>query len=75
MAERPTLALLRTDRSIIVTQDGGQFHVCVDPAPDGPDLSGAFPTYRKARGFAGGLRLIHRWPIIDRTCGGENLKA
>ena len=75
MAERPTLTLLRTDRSIIVTQDGGQFHVCVDPAPDGPDFSDAFPTYRKARGYASGLRLIHRWPIIDRTCGGESLKA
>ncbi|ALR22064.1 hypothetical protein [Sphingobium baderi] len=69
MAERPKLSLLRSDRRIVITQDADQFRVCVDPAPDGPDLTTTFPTYRSARGHAGGLRLVNRWPIIDQTCG------
>lgn len=69
MANRPKLALLRCDRSIIITQEGEGFAVRVDPAPEGPDLTGSFPTYRTARGHAGGLRMIHRWPIVDQTCG------
>ncbi|MBB6190563.1 hypothetical protein FHS51_000776 [Sphingobium wenxiniae] len=73
MAERPKLSLLRTDRRILITQEGGQFRVCVDPAPDGPDLTAIFPTYRAARGNAGGLRLVHRWSIIDQTCPGEGM--
>ena len=61
--------MLRTDRRIVITKEAGEFRVCVDPTPEGPDLSGCFLTHRHARGHAGGLRLAHRWPIIDRTCG------
>ena len=61
--------LLRADRRIVISREAGRFCVRIDPAPDGPDLSGAFATYRIARGHAGGLRMVHRWPIIDQTCG------
>lgn len=69
MADRPKLSLLRSDRRIVIAQAGESFRVCVDPAPDGPDMGDTFPTYRRARGYAGGLRLIHRWPIADETWG------
>lgn len=73
MPERQTLTLLRSDRRIVIKESGGSFHVAVEPAPDGPDLTATFPTYRQARGHAGGLRLVNRWPIIDQTCAGEGL--
>ncbi|WP_150291663.1 hypothetical protein [Sphingobium estronivorans] len=73
MANRPMATLMRTDRRIVIAQEGGLFHVRVEPAPDGPDMTGTFHTYRNARGHAGGLRLVHRWPVEDRTCSGEGL--
>ena len=66
MADRPKLSLLRSDRRIIIKQVDGQFRVCVEPALD-REATKTFPTYREARGHAGGLRLVNRWPIEDQA--------
>lgn len=50
---------------ILIERDGEGFVVRVDPAPAGPDLSGRYGKHRDAFGFASGLRLAHRWPIVD----------
>lgn len=54
--------------SIVITHDSEGFHVSVEPRPEGADLTSTYPTHRGARGYAGGLRMVNRWPICDRTC-------
>ena len=59
------------DRHVLIT--GGLnnlFCVTVQPPLDGHDPQ-IFDSHKRARGFAGGLRLSHRWPIVDETGGGQ----
>lgn len=49
---------------------GSGFDVSVEPAPaDGIERNREFATIKEARGYASGLRLIHRWPILDQAEG------
>lgn len=45
------------------------FDVTVRPVPTGDTLDREFPTYRAARGYAGGLRLVKGWPVVDHLEG------
>lgn len=55
------------DRCVVIGQGVGNLYlVSVEPAhPDHPPQ--IFDCHRKARGFAGGLRMCHRWQIVDQT--------
>ncbi len=52
---------------IFVRAGGGGYLVAVEPAPDGFVLPDPFVDQKSARGFAGGLRLVHRWRLVDET--------
>lgn len=59
------------DRHVVITGGLNNLYcVTVQPPLDGhgPQI---FDSHKKARGFAGGLRLSHRWPIVDETGGGQ----
>ena len=55
------------DPAIFVRAGGDGFVVTVEPAPDGFTPTGPFADHKSARGFAGGLRLVHRWRLVDET--------
>ncbi len=55
------------DPTIFVRADGDGFVVTVEPAPDGFTPPGPFVDHKRARGYAGGLRMIHCWKLIDET--------
>lgn len=57
-------------RSVVVERDGDAFIVRVEPSCLGGLLDRSFAEYKRARGYAGGLRLMHRWPIEDCAAGG-----
>lgn len=63
------ITFLDAERAVQVTRsDGGLFMVTIDPVhPDYPPQT--FESYKAARGFAGGVRLCTRWPIIDEAEG------
>lgn len=46
---------------------GCGFDVVVDPPAPDEILDREFATHREARGYASGLRLTRRWPIVDQT--------
>jgi len=59
------------DRHVVIGRgDGGQFLVTVFPptATHGPKL---FDNLKSARGYAGGLRMVHRWAVHE-DLGGRN---
>lgn len=63
-----SLGLCRVDDpAVIIREGGGGFLVTVEPAPDGFEQPPPFADHKRARGYAGGLRLVHRWKIIDKT--------
>lgn len=44
----------------------GRFDVeVIRPPLDGPNHDQTFATYRAARGYSRGLRLVTGWPLID----------
>ena len=55
------------ERRIILTALPNGYRVQVIPPVEGEDLDADFPLYRKARGWAGGLRLSRGWRLIDQT--------
>lgn len=57
-------------RRVIVEKNGDKFTVRVDPPALALALDSSHPEYKRARGYAGGLRLAHRWPIVDRAAEG-----
>ncbi len=59
------------DHQVILGQGiGNMFLVSVEPPhPDHPPQ--IFDCHRKARGYAGGLRMCHRWQIVDQTGDGK----
>lgn len=52
---------------VIVEKIGEHYRVSVEPPALAAALDMEFTEYKRARGFAGGLRLAYRWPIEDRT--------
>lgn len=58
------------DRSIHITRGNQGFLVTVEPRCTGHEPQ-IFETHRKARGYASGLRLCHRWQIVDETGGAQ----
>lgn len=54
-------------RLIILSATETGFRVEVQPPVEGEDLDADFAVYRKARGWAGGLRLTRGWRLIDQT--------
>lgn len=64
-----------TDRIIIIEQQDGRFAVRVDPPFEGDDFARTDAEYKAVRGWAGGLRLTHRWPIEDRTLSDGEARA
>lgn len=54
-------------RQIILTATETGFRVRVQPPVEGEDLDADVPTYGKARGWAGGLRLTRGWKIRDEV--------
>lgn len=55
------------ERIIVITPAPTGFRVEVQPPVEGEDLDADFAVYRKARGWAGGLRLTRGWRLIDQT--------
>lgn len=54
-------------RLIILTATETGFRVQVQPPVEGEDLDADLPDYRRARGWAGGLRFTRGWRITDLT--------
>ncbi|MBD3761470.1 hypothetical protein [Rhizorhabdus sp.] len=48
--------------------DQGGFAVTVEPS-QGEAVEHQAQCHKAAYGFASGLRMTHRWPIIDQTKG------
>jgi hypothetical protein len=46
---------------------GAGYDVKVVPPLPGEPLDAEFAEYRKARGWAGGLRMTRGWRIVDQT--------
>lgn len=56
-------------RHIALRAAGDGFTVALEPALPGDPAPSIFRTYREARGWAGGLRLVHRVSIVDEATG------
>jgi hypothetical protein len=52
--------------SIVIRSVGGLFQVTIEPEHPAHQPE-TFSDHRHARGFAGGLRLVNRWQIVDET--------
>ena len=59
--------MIEGERRIIISTVPTGFRVEVQPPVEGEELDADFPVYRKARGWAGGLRLTRGWRIHDQT--------
>ncbi|KXU29942.1 hypothetical protein A0J57_18140 [Sphingobium sp. 22B] len=55
------------ERLIVIMSAPPGFRVQVQPPVEGEDLDADLPDYRRARGWAGGLRMSRGWRVIDRT--------
>ena len=68
-SKKPWLSMLSPiNHEVHITSDNGAFLVAIlPPNPDFPPQ--LFTDYRRARGFAGGIRMVRRWPIRDETGG------
>jgi hypothetical protein len=51
--------------TIIIRAIGSGYAVSIEPPIDGEDLDGTFDAHKNARGWASGLRMTRRWPIVD----------
>lgn len=49
----------------------GLYTVSIVPTPDWVNVDATYATKREAWGFASGLRMVNRWPIVD-LCGGTD---
>jgi hypothetical protein len=54
-------------RQIILSAIPEGFRVQVQPPVEGEDLNADFPDYRRARGWAGGLRFTRGFRLVDQT--------
>lgn len=59
------------DHAVVVTRGiGNLFMVTVEPTvAEHPPM--IFDSHKQARGYASGLRLCHRWQVIDQTGDGK----
>lgn len=59
------------DRTIHLTSDKGSFLVAIVPPHEGhpPKL---FEDHRTARGWAGGVRLVTGWKLIDQVAEADH---
>jgi hypothetical protein len=55
------------ERRIIITALGEGFRVEIQPPVEGEHLDANLPDYRRARGWAGGLRFTRGWRIHDQA--------
>ncbi len=64
------------ERIIEITYEpfGAGFDVKVIPPVEGEELDAEFPTHKRARGWASGLRMTRGWRIVDRTGVGVDMK-
>lgn len=55
------------ERNIVIrpVPFGSGFDVTVQPPVEGEAHDREFPTHRQAFGYAGGLRLVRRWTVVD----------
>ena len=61
---------MTADAPVIVLERGDVgFRVHVSDPPEGFGFDETFPTYRQARGHAGGMRMVKGWRLDDRTEG------
>jgi hypothetical protein len=58
-----------TEPKIIVTRDGAEFVVAIEPPVGGIDHSARYPAHRDAFGYAVGLRMTQGWPVVDLGSG------
>ena len=61
MTAEPTIIIRRADQ--------GGFTVAVEPF-QGEAVQCQAQCHKAAYGFACGVRMTHRWPIVDETNGG-----
>lgn len=52
------------DHRILLRRDGAAYTVTIDP-PTADHPLRRFADYRDARGYAGGLRMVKGWILID----------
>ncbi|QQN73625.1 hypothetical protein [Croceicoccus sp. YJ47] len=66
-AKKPVLSAFTDPRHRVVIRDiGGMFQVTVEPEHPAHTPE-TYATYKQARGYAGGLRMVNRWPLQDET--------
>lgn len=70
-ASETSTALTQTptviDHVIVIGRGIGSLHM-VSVSPEHPDHEPKiFDSHKQARGYASGLRLCHRWQIVDET--------
>lgn len=61
--------------AIHLVRDGGGFAVSVQPPQPGHESPLTFTNYKAARGWAGGLRLVNCWPLVDHSEGGRDERS
>lgn len=59
--------MIEGERRIVISTLPDGFRVEVQPPVKGEDLNADLPDYRRARGWAGGLRFTRGWRIHDLT--------
>jgi len=60
-----------SEHTISIARDGEMYLVAlVPPCVTVPPR--LFETYKSARGYSSGLRLVNRWPVQDET-GGDHV--
>jgi hypothetical protein len=58
--------LARPDRLIQLRREDGLYVVEIVPPPtEGAGFDQAHATYKAARGYAGGLRMVTGWNLVD----------
>jgi hypothetical protein len=58
-----------TEPKIIISRDGAEFVVAIEPPVEGVDHGARYPSHRDAFGYAVGLRMTHGWPVADLGSG------
>jgi hypothetical protein len=55
------------EHTIIIRHEpfGTGFDVTIEPPLEGESFDRELPTHKEAFGFAGGLRMVRGWPVLD----------
>jgi hypothetical protein len=54
---------------IIISRDGAEFVVAIEPPVEGVNHSARYPAHGDAFGYAVGLRMTHGWAVVDLGSG------